>query len=99
MINCKFESKLKLKKHCVLAAADVENFDTNSKNIDFTIKDKKPYVLKSNFLGSLCWFIQIKIKIQKIIKPKYIIYQNLFLETIMWLSMKRTFMTNPSILL
>ena len=51
MINCKVESKLKLKKHCVLAAADVENFDTNSKNIDFTIKDTKPYVLKSNFLG------------------------------------------------
>ena len=46
-INCKVESKLKWKKHCVLPVADVGNNDSdggNSNNIIFTKKDTKLYV-------------------------------------------------------
>ena len=46
-INCKVESKLKWKEHCVLSVADVGNNDndgTNSNNIIFTKKDRKLYV-------------------------------------------------------
>ena len=45
LINCKVELKLRWIKHHVLAVAGVENDDTNSNNIIFTIKDKKIYVL------------------------------------------------------
>ena len=46
-INCKVESKLKWKEHCVLSVADVGNNDndgTNSNNIIFTKKDRKLYI-------------------------------------------------------
>ena len=46
-INCKIESKLKWKEHCVLSVADVGNNDNdgaNSNNIIFTKKDRKLYV-------------------------------------------------------
>ena len=47
LINCKVELKLRWIKHHVLAVAGVENDDTNSNNIIFTIKDKKYMFLQS----------------------------------------------------
>ena len=43
LINCKVDLKLEWIKHCVLAAAGVENDGANSNNIIFTIKDTKLY--------------------------------------------------------
>ena len=45
LINCKVELKFKWTKHCVLAAAGVDNENANSDSIIFTIKDTKLYVL------------------------------------------------------
>ena len=45
LINCKVELKLKLKNHCVLATAGVDEVNANDDNIIFTIKDTKLYVL------------------------------------------------------
>ena len=43
MINWKVKIKLRRTKHCALAEAGIENSDTNSNNIIFTIKDAKSY--------------------------------------------------------
>ena len=63
--------KLRWKKHCILAAAGVENVEANSNNIVFTIKDAKLYVsdvapsakgnqklskhLSKRSVRSICW--------------------------------------------
>ena len=44
LTDYKVELKLRWKKHCVLASADVENGHSNSNNIIITIKDIKLYV-------------------------------------------------------
>ena len=44
LINCKVELKVKLTKHCVLAAAANDNTNDNPNNIIFPIKDIKLYV-------------------------------------------------------
>ena len=44
LINCKTELKPKWTKHCVLATGGNSNYDANSNNIIFTIKDTKSYV-------------------------------------------------------
>ena len=44
LINCKIELKLKWTNHCVLATGSNDNYDINSDNIIFTIKDTKLYV-------------------------------------------------------
>ena len=40
-INCEIGLKLKWTKCCVFSAAGVDNVNTNSNNIIFTIKDRK----------------------------------------------------------
>ena len=45
LIKCNVELKLRWTKHCVLAAAGVENNNAGSNNNIFTIKDIKLYVL------------------------------------------------------
>ena len=45
LINCKVNLKLNWKKYCVLSAASTDNINnTNSNNINFTMKDTKLYV-------------------------------------------------------
>ena len=44
MINCKAELKLKWMKHCVLAAASIDNVNANDSNIIYTMKETKLYV-------------------------------------------------------
>ena len=45
LINCKVNLKLNWKKYCVLSAAGTDNINnTNSNNINFTMKDTKLYV-------------------------------------------------------
>ena len=49
LINCKVELKLKSTKYCVLTATGAHNFDSNSNNFIFTIKDTKLYVSVETF--------------------------------------------------
>ena len=44
LTDYKVELKLRWKKHCILASADVENGHSNSNNVIITIKDIKLYV-------------------------------------------------------
>ena len=44
LVTFKVALKLRWKKHCALAAAGVENADTNSNNITFIIKDTKLFI-------------------------------------------------------
>ena len=44
LMNWKVELKLKWRKHCILATGGTDNYDANSNNIIFTIKDTNLYV-------------------------------------------------------
>ena len=44
LVNCKVELKLEWKKYGVLSAAGADNADTDSDNINFTIKEAKLHV-------------------------------------------------------
>ena len=80
LINCKVDLKLEWIKHCVLAAAGIENDGSNSNNIIFTIKDTKLYApavtLSTKDNQNLSNFLANNLKVQCIgmnIKQKMMI--------------------------
>ena len=48
LINCKVQLNLKWKKYCILASNCIENANTSSNNIIFTIKDINLFFLVVN---------------------------------------------------
>lgn len=76
-------------------------YEYKAKKENKNVTNEYMYFLESNFFGvkrCLFWFIQTKIIVRKKLMPKSIIYQNVSLRTVR-LSMEKTSMTNPLIMI